>query len=304
MSGCKDALKLANSSCESLELKLEEIDKENKELKLKLAKKEMMVEVKTKIIDDLQARLEVVEREFAEYKEEMTKKMKANNNSSPSLPDAPTKQMSYDETKTTIETSELKDLVDELSFKLQNATYQKTKAQQNLDRATSENSKLVELVEKNEAEILELQNRIKLLEEGLPSEPATPSASLPPHSPFRHYMSPTHHASGNDFTDVDSIALKQITDHQMMSSPLSLNGLTFFSELQSEFSILQNKFDVLLSNCSCGASAQFKDKPPPGKDLSKKEPSLKDLFQEVYATLKQTTIVADKLIERRKVFQS
>ena len=305
MNGYKDALKLANSSCESLELKLEELDKENKELKLTLAKKEVTLEVKTKFIDDLHMRLDMLENEFVEYKEEMTKKLKVNktcDNASFG------KKRTTGDIEYTRQISELEDFVGELSFKLQNVTYQKNKLQQNLDRITSENTKLTELLDKNETENIELQSRIKFLEDGFLSQPITPSSSLPPQSPTRHYLSPgipIQGHSGNEFTD-EFATLKQMSDHHM-SSP---NGLTLFSELQTEFNILQTKFDSLLSSCQCDASAPYKEKPSqsvkiklPTKTTLSSDTSLKDLFEEVYATLKQTTIVADKLIERRKVFQ-
>lgn len=316
-------MKFSNRSCENLELKLEEYDAENRDLKLALTKKDVTIQVKNKIIDDLQKRVEMVEVEITKLQNELKSTNDIDETSSvmkrehPGNKDSPTAGLSM---------VELQKQVDDLNFKLQNATYQKSRVQQTLDTVMSENSKLTEVLEKTETEVLELQSRVKILEEGgffEKSEAVTPLSSIPPQSPTRYASpgTPMHSFSfHSNHVVVDDTLISP--NSRLLQNSSGSGGLTLFAELQAEYNSLQNKFDDLVSNCQCKASFpykefQAKEGPSSAAKYSSDETkarestsgiapdsSLKSLFQEVYATLKQTTLVADKLIERRKIFQT
>ena len=316
-------MKFSNRSCENLELKLEEYDAENRDLKLALTKKDVTIQVKNKIVDDLQKRVEMLEVEITKLQNELKSTNDIDGTSSvtkqehPGNKDSPTASLSM---------LELQKQVDDLNFKLQNATYQKSRVQQTLDTVMSENSKLTEVLEKTETEVLELQSRVKILEEGgffEKSEAVTPLSSIPPQSPTRYASpgTPMHSFSfHSNHVVVDDTLISP--NSRLLQNSSGSGGLTLFAELQAEYNSLQNKFDDLVSNCQCKASFpykefQAKEGPSSAAKYSSDETkarestsgiapdsSLKSLFQEVYATLKQTTLVADKLIERRKIFQT
>jgi DNA repair exonuclease SbcCD ATPase subunit len=289
LAGCKDALKLANKSCESLEIKLEEIEVENKELKIKLSKKESALIVKTKTVDDLHYQLKLIEDELTSYK----------SSSECSGPQCSPSPVHY---KKDNDLLELKQLVCDLKVQLENSTYQKSKIQQTLDKFTSDNAGLIKTIERNEVEILELQNHIASLEEYLAdrSLPATPNRIQSPKSICTSPVKSNGRHFSNDFTDDDSILT---TPMKHLPEESKSNGLPLFAELQAEYNTLQNRFDTFLSNCSCRANLPYKASQPPFtlKVLNKTDTSLRVLFQEVYDTLKQTSAVADKLIERQRV---
>lgn len=322
-------MKFSNRSCENLELKLEEYDTENRDLKLALTKKDVTIQVKNKVIDDLQKRVEILEVEIIKLQNELKSTNDIDGISSVMKPEQPgNKDRNKDSLATGLSMLELQEIVDDLNFKLQNATYQKSKVQQTLDTVMLENSKLTEVLEKTETEVFELQSRVKILEEGVlseKSEAATPLSSIPPQSPTRYASpgTPMHSFSFHSNHVVVDDAMISANSRLFQNSSGS-GGLTLFAELQAEYNSLQNKFDDFVSNCQCKASSpykefQVKEGSSSGAKYSSDEAktcestissgiapdsSLKSLFQEVYATLKQTTLVADKLIERRKTLQT
>ena len=356
----RDALKFANRSCEQLEQKLEESELDNKELKLKCTKKDVTLQVKTKIIEDLQNRIEALDNENTQLQDELkTRKLDSVNGVSstgePVSPGRIGRSHSYAGFTKAFEpsVSELQEVIDDLTMKLQNANYQKNKLQQTVDNLSSENTKLDEFLTKNESDIIDLQMRNKYLEEllGEFSEPVTPLSSIPPPSPSQRHIAiqslsntPGHakcptcsnYQIDTNISYVDenvssSVALS--VSSRVMTSESSHSSTPFHTELQNEFCTLQNNFDRLVKECQCPASLPFKDiqfeTPPPTGDgtanivISKDkehtnkqtlsssgklnqaimDTSLKDLFEEVYSTLKQTTVVADQLLERRRLFK-
>ena len=316
-------MKFSNRSCENLELKLEEYDAENRDLKLTLTKKDVTIQVKNKIIDDLQKRVEMLEVEITKLHNELKSTNDIDGTSSVTKQEHPGNK---DSLTASLSMLELQKQVDDLNFKLQNATYQKSRVQQTLDTVMSENSKLTEVLEKTETEVLELQSRVKILEEGgflEKSEAATPLSSIPPQSPTRYASpgTPMHSFSfHSNHVVVDDTLIS--ANSRLFQNSSGSGGLTLFAELQAEYNSMQNKFDDLVSNCQCKASSPYKEfQVKEGSSSAAKyssdetkarestsgiapDSSLKSLFQEVYATLKQTTLVADKLIERRKIFQT
>ena len=90
-----------------------------------------------------------------------------------------------------------------------------------------------------------------------------------------------------------------------------------FSELDSQYSDLQERYDQLVQQCTCSAGLAHRSQmklaaAESGGDVlsslvTQPEPNsapegtpFKDLFEEVFATLKQTAAVADKLVQRKR----
>lgn len=294
MNSCKDALRLANSSCESLEGKLEEIEQENSELKVMALKNRDTIEIKTKLIIELQHRLDNLQEEHTAFVLSMSLKsskaeQSCSQEDSTDYCSQPTRNQSgmtllnHDEVL-----REHHDLVDDLNVKLQNMTYQKSKLQQVLDKTSAENIKLAEMLDKSDTENIELHARIKSLEEELnrdPSEPPTPSSIT---NSLKHSSFLLDYNFSNRDEEAGEVG--------------SLNEMTLFGELQKDYISLKGKYDAMMTDCKCGSSKRVEvanDKSPPAG--SSTDSSLRDLFQEVYATLKRSTLVADRLIDRHKV---
>ena len=310
LASTKDALRQANSSCESLEQKLEETERENRELRTVNLRHQMTIDLKLKIISDLQDRLEGLERELGDIKTEKPKDVPdgASKHSTTSNTTSSSSGRSvYHKDLTGLNQDELLkehyEIVEDLSIKLQNINYQKNRTQQLLDDLKTENARLGELLDKTELENIDLRSRVSSLEDRLlnnsSSEPATPS--LPPQSPPKHFL----------------------TKYSAEESPSFSRVTTLQSELLDDYQAMKEKYYSLLSTCRCGSSRyktgegggdgegencddSISDSSVSkiGGDAKGMDPSLKELFQEVYATLKATTVVADRLIERRKLIQS
>lgn len=289
-------MRQANISCESLEQKLEETERENRELKRTNLRHQVTIDLKTKIINDLHDRLEGFEKELSEMKtlksrdvpDGAANKHSSNNDSCRDLT-----RLNHDELL-----KEHYEIVEDLSIKLQNTNYQKNKTQTLLDAVKTENAKLSELLEKTELENTELRSYVSTLEEKLlnlsTSEPVTPS--LPPTSPPRNFSARYPPEESPSFSRVTTLDTELLVDYQTM----------------------KDQYDLMVSNCRCESNSHTRVEDGDtakgdvfngvdGKDKKNKteggvimkEASLKDLFQDVYATLKATTVVADRLIEKR-----
>ena len=137
-------------------------------------------------------------------------------------------------------------------------------------------------------------------------------SSTPTHSTRRGRIpsTPTHSSFGlqslNECFSEENLPLDAKLDN--------VAGMSLFSEFNSSHAQLQKTFDKLVSECKCLASVPYRLGMVSGycadamtkaeasscdaSAITKKE-SLTDLFQEVFTTLKQTTLVADKLLERK-----
>ena len=320
---------------------MEDSESDNRDLKLKFTKQEVTLAVKEKVIEDLQLALESLESENMELRDTAKLQLRNQkhspheiNSATPTSPQQMERSHSYAGFDRLDNSSELDDLVIDLQKKLSDSQYQRSKFKQSADTLLSENKKLNELLMKTETEVIDLQARVKLLEDQASerSEPVTP---IPPQSPGRKPFLISSFSNPGNLCPHCSVNLADTSFDSTI--PLSVMGTkdcdfsgnesntTLFTELQNEFGVLQNKFEKLLQECSCSASVPYKDLAKDavttGRESSNNEPktknpsttstdskfqdtSLKDLFEEVYATLKQTTFVADKLLEKRKSFQT
>ena len=208
------------------------------------------------------------------------------------------------------EITELQDTVDGLTLKLQNAGYQKQKFESELRQVLSENQALGRNLERAELEIAELQARLRVYEEASERQRLECSPS-----PQKTPVSTPGHASSYQ---------RLCTSPSADESPLRLQkspkanesglGASLFSELDTQYTDLQWQYEDLLQQCTCSASlshvsthgglaetSEADGLPALSKgNSSPLETPFKVLFDEMFATLKQTAEVADRLIERKK----
>lgn len=286
--------------------------------------------MKARTIRDLQSLLENLESNNMQLQEDLKTSIR---NSPTDLKDGLSSPVRMERSHSCVDSTqresekELHDLVEDLTKQLSDLRYQKSKAKSNYETITTENRKLRELLSKSESEVVDLQIQVKFLEDlnNDRSEPATP---IPPPSPGRRSVlsSLSHpggscpHCSGSllDYSYENSFSLNRIKSESFIGSD------TLFTELQNELNTVQVSFDKLLQNCTCPASIPYKDlfldtpllldTPPPCGDNVKEQSTvntlsangrfhnstMKELFEEVYASLKQSSIVADQLLTRRK----
>ena len=323
-------MKSANKSCEHLELRLEESETELKELRIRNTKQTATVQMKTRIIDDLQSLLETLESDNLQLKENLkSTSQHSSTNVTPTSPSHLERSSSYRECgQRSSTTKELLEIIDDLTSKLSDTQYQRSRIKQTAESISSENKKLREMLLKAESEVIELQTQMKFMDEvnNDKSEPATP---IPPQSPGRRSFSNSFmsnpgsnmclHCNGETNND-DSFSSSMLS--VMKNDNMAAGSDTLFTELQNELDTLQIRFDKLQQDCTCSASIPYKgivlDTPPPcGEDTKDqndkvqkettfetdnklRESSLKDLFDEVYASLMKSSCVADQLLAKQK----
>lgn len=322
MKGYHESLKFANKSCEHLEQKLEESESELRELKLTNVKQEATLQVKMKIIEDLQSSLESLESENLQLQENLkltspnfSKDQDGNDVTIDSLSKLERSQSYAESGETSRKSKEMQELLDDLTKTLNDTKYQKNKMKQNADMISSENKKLKELLMKAETEVIELEAQVRVLEEASceRSQPATPIPT--PLSPGRRApLQSSMSNPGNICPHCNGSLFETIFEDSLVSgSPTGNNNSTdtLFTEFQNESNALQLKFNKLVQDCTCSASIPYKEvmldtpppfiETPPTNEPATEEPSsLKDLFEEVYLSLKKTSVVADQLMSTRK----
>ena len=216
---------------------------------------------------------------------------------------------------------ELLRTVEELTEKLRTASYQRQKYEKGLREVLAENQTLTRSLERVEADASELQVRLRAYEDAMEKQSLERSVGSPiPHSGQHLSISstPTYghvfqysgvQSPGGEDTNHPTLKSSKTTD--------SLLGTSLFSELDSQYSDLQERYDQLVQQCTCSAGLAHRSQmklaaaESSGDVLSslvtQPEPNsapegtpFKDLFEEVFATLKQTAAVADKLVQRKR----
>lgn len=257
-------------------------------------------------MNDLQKRLEALEQENCTLQETFSKSQLKNDEVRKHLRSSSAVGLSTNNGGGgRLSVTELSEMVDELTTKLQNITYQKNKLELQSVSLLSENAKLLEIVSKQEMEIGDLQIQLRYLEEvvsgGVVSQPTTPRLPTSPRGTPSHLGSELYPTIGDATLGGDCSS----------RGPPPTGPVTLFSELQTEFGTLQSNFDNVTRNCTCLANSTYKpkeivssidtptDTPTAYPKVNWSNSRMKGLFDEVYATLKQTTVVADQLLEKR-----
>ena len=201
--------------------------------------------------------------------------------------------------------SELQELTDELTLKLHDSSYQRSKLNVEVEKLLAENSRLQECLTKAEGEVVVLQTKLQAVEESIVDE----TREEVPVSPVQG----SSHGTRITSTDSDT---QFMTFHT--SSSTSHSGTSLFSELNTQYHSLQKQLDSFMSECTCGAALSLESELARGNgclsssradetkdkrcDASGKqsrsalERPLKELFDEVFVTLQQSALVADRLV--------
>lgn len=297
LSELKDSLKFSNRSCEQLEQKTEELERKNKQLQKLCDIQQALLARKTENLQDLQEDHAQLKYSHEQLKAESAIRETTSNNSDKKLSSSNSKLHVCDGDKS-LNASECSDLnqlqrtLAELTAEVQTSTFQKQKLQRELERVLNENQSLLKALEHADSEMAELQMKLRHFEDEFTASSPNASHLLPltddlssPTSPLshKHLKSPKRSSSGHD--------------------------LSLFGELDSQYSSLQQHYEDMVKECTCSASLIHKRWQSSNSENFNANESdngemidapLKELFDEVFATLKQTTLVADKLIERNK----
>ena len=298
----RSSLQFSNTSCEQLEQKVEELEHSNKQLQKLCNIQQTLLAQKTSTFVDLQkdfARLKCQHEQLLQVKMtveetdaggfEAEQKRRSKNLKS----DDGGKPLSIGDGS---DVAELQSSMAELAQSVQNITFQKQKVESELEEVVNDNQSLVKALERADSEIVELQTRLRNVEENSldltsPKSRSCPLTDTQQFSPSNDPKSP-------------------LTLHKACKSPRKSGSdqdacLSLFSELDIQYSTLQQRYCELVEQCTCSASLfhkkWFPSKPenPPTNVQMVTDAPFKELFDEVFATLKQTSLVADKLIERK-----
>ena len=238
------------------------------------------------------------------------------------------------------EVTRLRKAVRDLSVKLQSSVSRKKQLEREMEDLVEDNTGLTHTLDKMEGDMSTLHQRLEearersvhLLESGVTQEP-TPPTTPQQKSFFQSLLTSTKVAppppviasssTGNSITvattssiNTASATTASSTDALSKSSSTAAvaNEQSLFSELDQEYSGLQDKYQRLLDSCICsvgrtqlaGGSAKTVstkmnnslEKINNGSSANS-QGKFKELFDELFSTLRETAQVADKLIESR-----
>ena len=171
---------------------------------------------------------------------------------------------------------ELKSNNKSLNNKIQSISKQKMKLEGEITTLTDTNRTLEQSLAETEGKLLKLQCKLDSLE----------NEKQPSKDPVIHSC---------DSTDYHPTSKK--------SEGTMKNGVSLFGELDEQFLQLQKQFKDLVVSCNCSASLPYRDKYSYNnhKRVEITKPSVnrkpfQHIFDKIYATLKETTVVADRLL--------
>ena len=326
----KDSLQFSNKSCEQLESRAEELEKTNSSLKKLCESQQVQLDLKTTTVQDLEEKLDSVQIEYRQLKEHCESLELSRTQQTLSTGDKAMRKkatsFSGELSRETVDCptmsereQDLAKTVEELTEKLRTANYQRGKYEKGLQEVVAENQTLSRNLERVEADTGELQARLRAYEDAMEKQSLERSYSSPmPHS-GQHLSVSSTPTSSNTFQYTSGLLSPsgEESNRQSARTADSLLGTSLFSELDSQYSDLQERYDQLVQQCTCSAGlahrSQMKLSVSDGSGdvlhplATAAEASLvspvtpfKDLFEEVFATLKQTAAVADKLAQRKR----
>ncbi len=293
----RDSLQFSNQSCEQLEGKVEELEQTNAQLKRQLVSQHSSLDQKTQQILSLEDELLDTRSQNTLLRERTTQLMSEKKDSKENTPIE--ENRARERSKSCLEVSiETHGTLLELTGQIQKLTFQKEKSQRALTSAMNENESLMKSLEIAEQEIEELTHRVAMFEDVVDGQSSTPK--------------PAHSTPSHPTTFVLPSPSGGIADHTPLppSAPEESyrdSGVSLFNEIDTEYSSLRYNYDTLVQGCTCSASLRHKTWTK-GRGVGVVEEGVapsesrpyKELFAEMFATLKQTAQVADRLMERRK----
>ena len=323
----KDSLNFSNQLCEQLEVKVEELEATSRGLSTLCHERQSALEKKMTHLLLVEEELNRTRDECSGMKAELeVQRRRGISTSRDELRESPPPCCCGSKA----ELAGLREREAKFSLRVQSSDFQKQRLEREVGNLLAENAVLSQHLEKAESDLAELQRLSSDGHDGCdgeegPSEDHTPPTPSESHAP---HVSLTH--SNREFEECTSpLAPPTNSDESTVSAVLSIPALTspdktnrrsLFSELDSEYNSLQETYGTLLHRCTCSASlglhreAQSNGGGGSGKNQGEGGSvavsassikggntggSFKALFEEVFATLRQTAQVADRLIERR-----
>lgn len=316
----KDSLQFTNHLCEQLELKVDELESSNEQLAKLCRKRHALLEQKRCSLADVEEDLASARDECDHVRADLDQLRRySGEDGRESGKRAHTAAACDSDGVENKEMVELRGEVEALSLKVQSSDFQKRRLEREMASALGENATLRRNLEKAEAELAELQIRFVELTESRSQDgaPVTPHSITSPN--YMTPISPNHpsftfprqSSSGGDTSSVElgrsTTVVTELPRHAGIE-----NGQSLFSELDTQYNTVLQSYGKLLHKCTCSASLGHKaqegvDVGPPSNGLVAGEKgeghreggAFKELFEEMFATLRQTAAVADRLIERR-----
>lgn len=316
----KERLQSSNATCEHLEAQLEDLAKSNTSLRKARDTRQVAIEQKNKTIHDLQERVETLETELgaqsakSEWRDSRCKSCTLAKLRGEEAAEVPSGAGARGE-----EEEALLREVEQLKLKQQQAELQHRRVSKELQDALADNQTLTLSLEKAEGEGAVLQARLKYYEDAFERQ----NGDMPLMSPkcCSHNSTPKHvHVTRFPFGLPGSPQGKAPQGNDGGTTVAGGGGvgggggMSLFSELDSHCSHLQNQYEDLLGRCICSASVPHRENPSPSLDTTPApvaghgeeedgrptlEIPLRELFDAVFSTLRETAQVADRLIERR-----
>ena len=328
----KDSLQFSNKLCEQLETRAEEAEKSNTSLTKLCDSQQSQLEQKTAAVQDLEEKIDSVQRECQRLTESSQTLCKSRGEGKSTRKKAASfngalSDDAVDHPTVSDGTEELRKNVGELTGRLKTANYQREKYEKGLREVLVENQSLSRQLERAESDLGELGTRLRAFEEAMERQSLERSCSSPLVQSGQHHFSvsstPTSSGVFQYSGSVSSPCVgggEETGGQRLLKTSRttdSLLGTSLFSELDSQYSDLQEHYDQLVQQCTCSAGLAHRNRMKlaagsangltslvtanPGADSSSAAGQpFKDLFEEVFATLKQTAAMADKLVQRKK----
>ena len=253
--------------CGDLEDRVTELDLIKSGLEKKIAQLELAVSNKTGEIKLLQVELDDVQSSNTCLEEENCLLKKKSEEISELL--LTSSNLSKDK-----EILELKSNNKSLNSKILSASKEKMRLEGEITTLVDTNRTLEQSLAEAEGKINKLMSKVDLLESEKTSNQLT------------HNVDSTDHPGA-------------VMENHLEGSVK--NGVSLLGELDMQFLQLQKQFQDLVTTCNCSASLPYKDKYAHKKIEQRRSPSVtrkpfQHIFDKIYATLKETTIVADRLL--------
>ena len=322
----KDSLQFSNHLCEQLEVRVEELETSNEQLTRQCRERQILLDQKASSLAEVEEDLASARAECDHARVDLDRLRKGGGGEEGSgrgsIEEERGRSSSSEEGRghdeadggrkqlrdvlMEEEVSRLREEVDALTLRVQSSEFQKRRLKREMANALGENATLSKNLEKAEGDLAELQLRL----EELTVEPPHSAGHLALVSPFDPSSHPTHLQNGSSAVPLDGIGRSEMATGAESSNSSNANGQSLFSELDTQFSNLQQSYGDLLHRCTCSASLGHKAQQGVSNDGEEPSPigmedegmtggAFKELFDEMFATLRQTAEVADRLIEKR-----
>jgi len=268
LSSLKETVSQYVVQCGDLEDRISDFDLVKSRLEKKIAQLELAVNNKTGEIKLLQVELDDVQSCNACLEEENCLLKKKSEEISEML-------LTSSDANKDKEILELKSSKKSLNSKIYSVSKEKIRLEGEIATLVDANRMLEQSLAEAEGKISKLMSKVDLLE----SEKTL-----------------NHLTNNGDTTDHPGIV-----DMEKKVEGSVKNGVSLFGELDMQFLQLQKQFQDLVTTCNCSASLPYKDKYTRKKAEQKRSPSVtrkpfQHIFDKIYATLKETTVVADRLL--------